>query len=108
MDKRTTIEDVIEYAKSYLNEDSLNLILKAYDVANKMHEGQVRKSGDPYIQHPLEVAYILATLHVGPNTIAAGLMHDVLEDTEMTKQEMASLFNDEVAEIVDGVTKISY
>ena len=107
MDKRTTIEDVIEYAKSYLNEDSLNLILKAYDVANKMHEGQVRKSGDPYIQHPLEVAYILATLHVGPNTIAAGLMHDVLEDTEMTKQEMASLFNDEVAEIVDGVTKIS-
>lgn len=103
-----TIDDIIIYCQSYLhNEDNLNLIKKAYDVAKKKHEGQFRKSGDPYIQHPVEVAYILATLHAGPDTIAAGLLHDVLEDTDMSKEEMAATFNKDVAEIVDGVTKIS-
>lgn len=103
-----TIDDIITYCQSYLhNEDNLNLIKKAYDVAKKKHEGQFRKSGDPYIQHPVEVAYILATLHAGPDTIAAGLLHDVLEDTDMSKEEMAATFNKDVAEIVDGVTKIS-
>lgn len=103
-----TIDDIITYCQSYLhNEDNLNLINKAYDVAKKKHEGQFRKSGDPYIQHPVEVAYILATLHAGPDTIAAGLLHDVLEDTDMSKEEMAATFNKDVAEIVDGVTKIS-
>lgn len=103
-----TIDDIITYCQSYLhNEDNLNLIKKAYDVAKKKHEGQFRKSGDPYIQHPVEVAYILATLHAGPDTIAAGLLHDVLEDTDMSKDEMAATFNKDVAEIVDGVTKIS-
>lgn len=103
-----TIDDIITYCQSYLhNEDNLNLIKKAYDVAKKKHEGQFRRSGDPYIQHPVEVAYILATLHAGPDTIAAGLLHDVLEDTDMSKEEMAATFNKDVAEIVDGVTKIS-
>lgn len=103
-----TIDDIITYCQSYLhNKDNLNLIKKAYDVAKKKHEGQFRKSGDPYIQHPVEVAYILATLHAGPDTIAAGLLHDVLEDTDMSKEEMAATFNKDVAEIVDGVTKIS-
>ena len=103
-----TIDDIITYCQSYLhNKDNLNLIKKAYDVAKKKHEGQFRKSGDPYIQHPVEVAYILATLHAGPDTIAAGLLHDVLEDTDMSKEEMAGTFNKDVAEIVDGVTKIS-
>ena len=103
-----TIDDIITYCQNYLhNEDNLNLIKKAYDVAKKKHEGQFRKSGDPYIQHPVEVAYILATLHAGPDTIAAGLLHDVLEDTDMSKEEMAATFNKDVAEIVDGVTKIS-
>lgn len=103
-----TIDDIITYCQSYLhNEDNLNLIKKAYDVAKKKHEGQFRKSGDPYIQHPVEVAYILATLHAGPDTIAAGLLHDVLEDTDMSKEKMAATFNKDVAEIVDGVTKIS-
>lgn len=103
-----TIDDIITYCQSYLhNEDNLNLIKKAYDVAKKKHEGQFRKSGDPYIQHPVDVAYILATLHAGPDTIAAGLLHDVLEDTDMSKEEMAATFNKDVVEIVDGVTKIS-
>ncbi len=107
MDRPKTIDDIIATVKCYLNEESINLILKAYNVAKTMHEGQFRKSGDPYIQHPVEVAYILATLHAGPSTIAAGLMHDVLEDTQMSKDEMIEEFNAEVAEIVDGVTKIS-
>jgi hypothetical protein len=71
-------------------------------VAKEKHEGQVRKSGEPYIQHPLEVAYILTTIHGGPSTIASGLLHDVLEDTDMTKDEMAEEFNKDVAEIVEA------
>ena len=107
MDKPHTIVDILELVSKYLNEDNIKLIEKAYEVAKSYHEGQYRKSGDPYIQHPLEVAYILGTLNAGPNTICAGLLHDVLEDTDMTKEEMAAEFNDEIAEIVDGVTKIS-
>ena len=103
-----TIDDILAVAKTYLHEDkNLNLIEKAYQVAKENHEGQVRKSGEPYVQHPLEVAYILTNLHAGPSTIAAGLLHDVLEDTDMTKEEMTLEFNKDVAEIVDGVTKIS-
>lgn len=103
-----TIDDILAVAKTYLHEDkNLNLIEKAYQVAKEKHEGQVRKSGEPYVQHPLEVAYILTNLHAGPSTIAAGLLHDVLEDTDMTKEEMTLEFNKDVAEIVDGVTKIS-
>ncbi len=106
--KPVTIEDILEFAKTYIFEDkNLNLIKKAYEVANEKHLGQLRKSGEAYVQHPLEVAYILTTLHGGPSTIAAGLLHDVLEDTDMTKDEMAKEFNPDVAEIVDGVTKIS-
>lgn len=107
MDKAHTIEDLVSVVEAYLNEDNIQLIIKAYNVAKSYHEGQFRKSGDPYIQHPLEVAYILSTINAGPNTICAGLLHDVLEDTEMTKEEMATEFNEEIAEIVDGVTKIS-
>ena len=106
--KPITIEDIITSCQTYIhNEKNIDLIKKAYEVAVSKHEGQFRKSGDPYFQHPVEVAYILSTLHGGPSTIMAGLLHDVLEDTEMTKEEMASEFGKDVAEIVDGVTKIS-
>ena len=107
MDKPHTIEDLIELISTYLNEENVNFIVKAYNIAKAQHEGQFRKSGDPYIQHPLEVCYILGTINAGPNTIVAGMLHDVLEDTDMSKEEMAEQFNAEVAEIVDGVTKIS-
>ena len=107
MDKPHTIEDLVELISTYLNEENVNFIVKAYNIAKAQHEGQFRKSGDPYIQHPLEVCYILGTLNAGPNTIVAGMLHDVLEDTDMSKEEMAEQFNAEVAEIVDGVTKIS-
>lgn len=102
-----TIEDIIDIAKEYLHEENIAFIRKAYNIAEKMHEGQFRKSGDAYVQHPLEVAYILAELHSGPSTIVAALVHDVLEDTAMTKEEMIAELGIDVADIVDGVTKIS-
>ena len=102
-----TIEDVIEKASEYLHEENLEFIKKGYVIAEKMHEGQFRKSGDAYVQHPLEVAYILAELHSGPSTIVAALVHDVLEDTEMSKEDMIAELGEDVANIVDGVTKIS-
>lgn len=107
MDKPHRLKDIIEIASKYISEENIQLIVKAYNIAESYHEGQFRKSGDPYIQHPLEVAYILATLNAGPDTICAGLLHDVLEDTDMTKEEMTAEFNADIAEIVDGVTKIS-
>ena len=98
-----TIEDVISVAKEYLHEENIAFIRKAYAIAEKMHEGQFRKSGDAYVQHPLEVAYILAELHSGPSTIVAALVHDVLEDTEMSKEDMIAELGVDVANIVDGV-----
>ena len=103
-----TIQDVLHKASLYIKkQSSLDFIEKAYLLAKSQHEGQMRKSGDPYIQHPLEVAYLLADLKTGPQTIAAGFLHDVLEDTAISKEELESQFGDEVVEIVDGVTKIS-
>lgn len=103
-----SICDVLDEAKVYISDaNSLALINKAYEVANDKHLGQIRKSGEPYVQHPLEVAFILASLHTSPSTICAGLLHDVLEDTEMTKDEMTEMFSSDIANIVDGVTKIS-
>ena len=107
MESVKTIEDIIQVAKEYLHEENLEFIRKAYNIAAKMHEGQLRKSGEAYVQHPLEVAYILAELHSGPSTIVAALVHDVLEDTEMSKEDMIAELGEDVANIVDGVTKIS-
>ena len=103
-----TIEDVINQASLYLHKkQNLDVIYKAYEVARRQHEGQFRKSNDPYIQHPLEVAYMLCEYHAGPNTIAAGLLHDVLEDTSITYEKMVEMFGEDITSIVDGVTKIS-
>ncbi|HRS31072.1 MAG TPA: RelA/SpoT family protein, partial [Bacilli bacterium] len=108
MEAPKTIDDILKVASEYLHEEkNINLIRKAYDIAMEKHQGQMRRSGEPYVQHPLEVAYLLATLHTGPSTIAAGLVHDVLEDTDMAKEEMAERLGKDVADIVDGVTKIS-
>ncbi len=100
-------DDLYNLTKDYIhNEESQKFIKKAYDLAYKMHDGQLRKSGEPYIIHPLNVACILATLHVGPATIVAGLLHDVVEDTPETKDDIEKEFGSDVAEMVDGVTKI--
>ncbi len=99
--------DLIEKLKFYHPSDDFSMIEKAYHMADKAHEGQKRKSGEPYIIHPLCVAIILAELEMDKETIAAGLLHDVIEDTSMTKGDVAREFSDEVALLVDGVTKLT-
>ena len=88
------------------NEADRKMIEKAYLYAKKMHEGQFRKSGEPYIHHPVEVAYIIASLQAGPATIAAALLHDVVEDTEATNEDISREFGEEVCFLVDSLTKI--
>lgn len=102
-----TFEKVLTKISSYIkNEESIAMIKKAYNLANLKHESQVRKSGEPYIIHPLEVTGILADLKAGPSTLVAGLLHDVVEDTDTTLQDLKAIFNEDVASIVDGLTKI--
>lgn len=91
----------------YHPSDDISLIEKAYRIAKEAHEGQQRKSGEPYIIHPLCVAIILADLELDKETIVAGILHDVVEDTVLTLDEVAKLFGDEVALLVDGVTKLT-
>ena len=103
-----SIDHVLEQAKTYIkNPGSIAVIERAFELAFQKHKDQLRKSGEPYIIHPIEVAYILAKWQTGPRTIASGLLHDIIEDTEITKEEIAELFDDEIAEIVDGVTKLT-
>ena len=100
------LEDLINKLKEY-NPDAIPMVEEAYKLADELHAGQFRKSREPYIIHPLNVAYILAELHADQDTICAGLLHDTLEDTKATKGLLVSEFNEDVANLVDGVTKIS-
>ena len=101
-------EDLIVSVRKYHPSADISLIEKAYHVARDAHEGQARKSGEPYIIHPLSVAIILAELELDKETIAAGLLHDVLEDTIMTADEIREEFSEEVLLLVDGVTKLRH
>lgn len=101
-----TLNDLLDNVKKY-NEEGIKEIERAYYYALALHEGQYRQSGEPYITHPLNVAYILSEIHADTDTICAGLLHDTLEDTEITKEQIAKDFNEEIANLVDGVTKIS-
>ena len=103
---KITLDDFINLIKEY-NEEEIEIITKAYNYANDLHKGQIRQSGEPYIIHPLNVAYILAEMHADRDTVCAGLLHDTLEDTETTKEDIAYEFNQNVANLVDGVTKLS-
>lgn len=100
-------KDLVRTIRRYHPSDDISMIEKAYRVADEAHEGQKRKSGEPYIIHPLCVAIILADLEMDKETIAAGLLHDVVEDTAMTLEELTKEFNSEVAFLVDGVTKLT-
>ncbi|MDE5868495.1 MAG: HD domain-containing protein, partial [Anaeroplasmataceae bacterium] len=103
-----TYENLYAVTSQYIHsEESQALIRKAYDVAENLHEGQYRRGGEAYIVHPLSVAIILAELHVGPATICAGLLHDTVEDTAETKEDVAQTFGEDIASIVDGVTKLT-
>ena len=102
-----TFNDLKELFYPYItNPKDRQMVEEAYEFAKKKHAGQKRKSGEEYIHHPLEVAYILAELQSGPATLAAGFLHDVVEDTDTTIQEIEDHFGEEVAKIVDALTKI--
>ena len=101
-----SISSLIEKVSSYGPEGTEELIAEAYNASHAAHRGQTRKSGEPFVYHPLATADVLAELRLDPTTIAAALLHDVLEDTGVTKEELSERFGDEVAEIVDGVTKL--
>ncbi|WWR14953.1 bifunctional (p)ppGpp synthetase/guanosine-3',5'-bis(diphosphate) 3'-pyrophosphohydrolase [Lachnospiraceae bacterium JLR.KK008] len=99
-------QDLISHVKKYHPSDDISMIEKAYTTAYEAHKDQVRKSGEPYIIHPLCVAIILAGLELDKETIVAGLLHDVVEDTIMTEEEITEEFGADVALLVDGVTKL--
>ncbi|MEL4025673.1 bifunctional (p)ppGpp synthetase/guanosine-3',5'-bis(diphosphate) 3'-pyrophosphohydrolase [Lysinibacillus endophyticus] len=101
-----TPEDVFEQVKTYMNDEHVAFVKKAYEVANEAHKEQLRSSGEPYIIHPIQVAGILAELQMDPETVAAGFLHDVVEDTIVTREDLVREFNEEVAMLVDGVTKL--
>src|SRR5690625_3579240 len=101
-----TIENIIEKASDYLAEGDIEFIRHAYNFAKDAHKEQYRKSGEPYINHPVQVANILVDLQMDPVTIAGGFLHDVVEDTDVTLDDLREAFNEEVAMVVDGVTKL--
>ncbi|MBR4236002.1 MAG: bifunctional (p)ppGpp synthetase/guanosine-3',5'-bis(diphosphate) 3'-pyrophosphohydrolase [Clostridia bacterium] len=108
-DKIVTCEEIIACTKKYHPSDDMGVIQKAYEFAGKCHEGQTRMSGEPYFIHPCQVALILAHIMMDPATVAAGLLHDVVEDVEdVTLETIEKNFGSEIAAMVDGVTKLNH
>lgn len=101
------VDDIIAKVQSYNSQADRALIKKAYAFSEKAHAGQLRKSGQPFVVHPLEVGYVLAEMKLDAASIAAGILHDTIEDTKATKKEISQLFGEEISELVDGVTKLS-
>ena len=101
------MKDLITKAESYLPPDKVDFVKKAYEYAAHAHEGQVRLSGGPYIQHPMETAIYLADLHLDATTLAGALLHDVMEDCDVSREQLDEEFGPEVANLVDGVTKLN-
>ena len=101
-----TLQDLINLLEEY-NPEEIGFVKKAYEYAEDLHSGQFRQSGEPYISHPLNVAYILAELHADRDTVCAGLLHDTLEDTNISKEDIAHDFNQDIANLVAGVTKLA-
>ncbi|MGZ5469064.1 MAG: RelA/SpoT family protein, partial [Candidatus Aminicenantales bacterium] len=100
-------DDILEKVSSYISEKEIGALRKAYVFAGQAHKGQVRRSGEPYLSHPLEVADYLADMRLDKTTLVAALLHDVLEDTDTTAAAIRESFGREVADLVEGVTKIS-
>ena len=98
--------DLMDKIDKYCNNVDKEFIKKAYDFALEAHKDQKRESGEPYIIHPVEVACILAEMGMDTNTITAGLLHDVIEDTDYSYEDVTEMFNKEVADLVEGVTKL--
>ncbi len=106
IDYEVIFKNTIEKIKSYHPNPDLDMVYRAYDLAREAHGDQLRKSGAPYMVHPVSVAYILADLKLDIESISAGILHDVVEDTAYTVEDIRKLFSDGVADIVDGVTKL--
>ena len=106
MNNSITLQDLLNKLREY-NPEEVEIVKRAYEYADTLHKGQMRQSGEPYISHPLNVAYILAEMHADRDTICAGLLHDTLEDTNITKEDISHDFNQNIANLVDGVTKLS-
>ena len=102
-----TIHNLVKRLKSYLDDDQIARVVRAYEFAERAHEGQYRRSGDPYISHPLAVANIRIDMHMDHESLMAAMLHDVLEDCGVGKEQLAAQFSPEVAELVDGVSKIA-
>ena len=100
--KNEFLDEILDINPKYDTE----LIGKAFETGKRLHEGQLRKSGEPYFIHPIEVALILARLGMDEETIIGGLLHDVVEDTEYTREQLVEDFNEDIALLVDGVTKL--
>ncbi len=100
-----TLDDLLAETGKYLAPADLERIRRAYETADEAHRGILRRSGEPYISHPLEVALLLADMRIDADGIVAALLHDVVEDTDMTLDELRERFGGAVADIVDGVTK---
>lgn len=105
-EKEYTGEEVVAMVADYMDKEHVAFVKKAYEFANEAHRLQKRKSGEPYIIHPIQVAATLASLHMDPQTVASGFLHDVVEDTPVTLEDLAEQFGSDVAGIVDGVTKL--
>src|ERR1700730_4530006 len=103
----TKFRELMKRIQENRPQDDLSIVKKAYDYSLKHHEGQTRASGEPYLVHPLEVAIVLADMKMDPVAIAAGLLHDSVEDTSVTIVDIGKEFGEQVAHIVEGVTKIS-
>ncbi|MFX0559054.1 bifunctional (p)ppGpp synthetase/guanosine-3',5'-bis(diphosphate) 3'-pyrophosphohydrolase [Tepidibacillus infernus] len=106
MELELAIEQLVKKASKYMSDKDIDLIKDAYFFAKKAHEGQTRRSGEPYIIHPTKVAEILVDLQLDMVTVISGLLHDVVEDTEVTLEQITERFGQEVARLVDGVTKL--
>src|ERR1700733_914704 len=102
----TKFRDLMKRMHEHRTENDLPSVKKAYDYSLKTHEGQSRASGEPYLVHPLEVALVLAEMKMDPVAVAAGLLHDSVEDTSVTIVDIRKEFGEQVAHIVEGVTKI--
>src|ERR1041384_5813032 len=107
IDPMIRFEDILDKVESYKPDFDEELLQKAYIFSAREHRGQIRSSGEPYLIHPLNVAHILTEMRLDETSIAVGLLHDLLEDTLTTKETLQQHFGDDVAELVDGVTKIS-
>lgn len=107
MSAEATVEGLAKELSTYLDTNRINQVRRAYYYAEQAHEGQMRKSGDRYITHPLAVAHILADLRLDHQSLMAAMLHDVIEDTGIPKDALAEQFGDDVAELVDGVSKLT-